>query len=69
MPDLSESVEQLTDTLVTEAALPLKSESDGQSAEGHKLTDIIAAAKFAAANGPKTRPTIKLIRIIPPGAV
>lgn len=65
---MTEAAEALTDTLVSEAALPLKSESDGQSAEGHRLPDLIAAAKFAGANRSRQRPTIRLIRVLSPGA-
>lgn len=70
MPDID-----LTQTILTEAALPRTSTSDGQSAEGQPIPDIIAADKHVATktalaarkgngwNG------IGRARVVPPGGV
>lgn len=72
MPDL-------TDTIASEAELPLKSESDGQSAEGQPLPDLIKADKYLkgadavtgtnANGGPKSAwRGVRMARAVPPGA-
>lgn len=71
MPDL-------TDTIAAEAELPLKSESDGQSAEGQPLDKLVAADKHLAAKaalsgtnangGPRSGwGGLRPARVIPPG--
>jgi hypothetical protein len=61
----------LAETIASEAALPLKSESDGQSAEGHRLTDLIAADKHLAAKKATGSAwgRVKMARAVPPGTV
>lgn len=72
MPDL-------TDTIATEATLPASSSSDGQSADGQPLPDIIAADKYlkgkealAGTNskgGPKSAwRGVRMARAVPPGS-
>lgn len=72
MPDLTETIETLTTTMVGDASIPLKSEVDGQSAEGHKLTEQIALHKYLssieAAKKLARRGGFKRSKIIPPGA-
>lgn len=53
-----------------EAKLPLKSESDGQSAEGHRLPDLIALDKYLLARKARRSAwgTVYMARAVPPGA-
>ena len=73
MPDLTSEIE-------AQAALPLKSATDGQSAEGHTLQDLIAADKYLKGleqtegtnptGGPKSPwRGLRMARAIPPGSV
>ncbi|WP_439624093.1 hypothetical protein [Gemmata sp.] len=71
MPDLTESIESLTETIVTEAALPLKSEADGQSAQGRSLDELMRVRdKFKAESAGRTSAwgRIKMARAVPPGS-
>lgn len=58
----------LAETIAAEAALPLKSETDGQSAEGRPLTDLIKADQYLGAK--KSKKTawgrVKMARAVPP---
>lgn len=64
MPDATD----LTDVIASEAALPLKSESDGQSAEGHTLKDLIEADRYLAAKAAAKTGwgKVKMARAVPP---
>lgn len=72
MPDLTPLIE-------SEAALPLRSESDGQSAQARSLKDLIEADKYLkglaavegenATGGPRSAwGRVRMARAVPPGA-
>lgn len=68
MPDL-------TNTIVEEAARPKRSESDGQVAEGHSLTELIAADKYLKGQAADTVTPVRsgwgrvrMAHAVPPGA-
>lgn len=65
MPDSVEDA--LTETLVTEAQSPKKSESDGQMAEGRPLREILDAIAVRQAVRGKS-PWSSMARAVPPGA-
>ena len=72
MPDET-ATPDLTDLIEAEAALPKKSESDGQSAEARPLTELIAADKYLKSKDAAARGSawgrIKMARAVPPGGV
>ncbi|VTU01009.1 unnamed protein product [Gemmataceae bacterium] len=71
VPDLTESIETLTETIVTEAALPLKSEADGQSAQGRSLDELMRVRdklKAETAGKKSAWGRVKMARAVPPGA-
>lgn len=59
----------LTDTIAEEAAAPVSSTADGQSATARPLTDLITADRYLAAKQAiaKRRRGITFGQIIPPG--
>ena len=69
MPDETESeTTELLDALAEKANDPASASADGQSVTAHSLRDQIELLKLRAAAKRKGS-GMKLIRIIPPGAV
>lgn len=67
---MDENEQALIDALVTQAAEPKVTESDGQRAEGRDLREIVAALSAVQATTSVTagRTGMKLRRFVPPGA-
>jgi len=71
MPDATD----LTDIILAQAALPIRSESDAQSAEGQPLPDLLATQKHfetkaaLAVHKGNGWGSIGRARVIPPGGV
>lgn len=59
----------LTDTIATEAASPVSSSGDGQTATGRSIADLIAADRYLAAKAAARRKRRGLIfnKLLPPG--
>jgi hypothetical protein len=61
----------LTDVIAEEAASPSSSASDGQSATGRPLADLIAADRYLAAKAAaqSRRKGLTFSKLIPPGTL
>lgn len=69
---MSATPEEQADAIAESAASGIASvTNDGHTTEEHPLPDRIEAAKFAAAQAARRRggPTVRLVRVLPPGAV
>jgi hypothetical protein len=67
---VDETEQALIDALVEQAQEPRRTESDGQSAEGRDLRELVAALSAVQATNSAAagRTGVKLRRVVPPGA-